>query len=103
MGSNPRCPSCQARLTVGASWQGNVIGFLMFALLFTAAASISQHSALPYLVLPVALGLAVWSVWKFASFKVVLPPPAWLRKAHYVVFAFAVGAFLYCYSQHYFG
>jgi hypothetical protein len=98
IGPNPRCRCCRSRLSVGPTWQGNFVGFLLLALFYAVVSSIAVHNYAAYLILPGCMALALFVVWRYASMKVVVPTPAWLEVAHYLVLALFLAVLMYCYE-----
>ncbi len=95
IGPHPKCRVCRTRLSVGSTWQGNFVGFLLLALFYAVASSIAERSYAPYLILPGSLALASFVVWRFATMKVVVPLSAWREVAHYLILAIFLFVLLY--------
>lgn len=95
IGPNPRCHSCRTRLSVGSTWQGNFVGFLLLALFYAAASSIAERNYVPYLIVSGSLALASFVVWRYATMKVVVPLSTWQEVAHYFVLALFIVVLMY--------
>jgi hypothetical protein len=83
LGKNPKCTACGIRLSVDKFSQTFFVGIFLIALLLSAMLSIKARSYLPYLLLPIALTAASFTILSFGKPSTVHVKQRWSSAIHF--------------------